>query len=98
MPFDEEEIRTLEESPISFGLTRPNERPSRNDHSDDEPVSNGNSVVQSQRQKPRRWLTRKEKAKMKMSEYRIEASALVRSDSDTAKSEDGPQEVMSESA
>mgnify|MGYP000005150727 CR=1 FL=1 len=39
MPFDEEEIRTLEESLISFRQSGPNERRSRTDQSDEEPTS-----------------------------------------------------------
>ena len=68
MPLDEEKIKALEESPISFRLSGLNERLSRNDQSDEDPTSSGDSIVHSLRQKPRRQPTRKEKGKMKMSE------------------------------
>ena len=61
MPLDEEEIRALEESLISFRLSGPNERLSGNDQS----ASSGDSTVQSPRRKSRRQLTRKEKGKKK---------------------------------
>ena len=58
---DEPEIRTREESLISFRLSGPNGRLSRFDQSDEDPVSSGDSVVHSPRRKSTRWLTRKEK-------------------------------------
>ena len=45
MPPDEEEIGALEESQISFQLSGPNVRLSRNDQLDEEPESNGDSIV-----------------------------------------------------
>ena len=47
MPPDEREIKTLEESPISFWLSGPNGRLSRFDQSDEEPAISGDSVVHS---------------------------------------------------
>ena len=91
-----EEISTLEESLISFRLSGPNEGLSRKGQPDDEPASSEVSVMQSLHQKPRRWLTRKEKGKMKMPEYGIEVGASDRSESDAARSEDGPPELRSE--
>ena len=75
MPLDEDEIKALEEDSISFQLSGPNERMSRTDHSDGEPVSSGNSVMNSPSRKPRRRPTHKEKGKMKISEYGV---ALLR--------------------
>ena len=68
MPPDEHEIEALEESPISFQRSGPNERLSRRDQSDAKTVSSGDSAVQSPHKKPRRRLTHKEKGKKKMSE------------------------------
>ena len=42
---DEEEFGTQDESPISFRLSRPNECMSRNDQSDEEWASSGDSAV-----------------------------------------------------
>ena len=47
VPPDEPEIRTHEESPISFRLSGPNGQLSRFDQSDEEPVSSGDSAVHS---------------------------------------------------
>ena len=47
MPLDEPEIRTCEESPISFGLSGPTGRLRRFDQSEDEPTSSEDSVVHS---------------------------------------------------
>ena len=47
MPPDEHEIGSLEESPISFRLSGPNERLSRYDQSDEEPANSEDSAVQS---------------------------------------------------
>ena len=69
MPLDKGDIGSLEESLISFRLSGPNERLSRNDQSDEESASSGDSIVHSPRQKPTRRPTRKEKGKKKMSEY-----------------------------
>ena len=68
LPPDEPEIETREESLISLRLSGPSGRLSRYDQSDEEPASSGDSVVHSPRRKPRRWLTRKEKAKKKVSD------------------------------
>ena len=51
---EEEDIGALEESMISFRISMLNERLSRNDQSDDEPVSNGDSPRESLRPEPRR--------------------------------------------
>ena len=56
---EEEDYGTLEESLISFRLSGPNERLSRNDQSDDEPGSSGDSTVLSLREEPRSQFTRK---------------------------------------
>ena len=45
MPLDGEEIGALEKSLISFRLSGPNERLSRNDQSDEEPASSGDSIM-----------------------------------------------------
>ena len=42
---------------------------SRDDQSDEEPASSGDSVVLSPRKEPRRRFTRKEKGKKKMPDY-----------------------------
>ena len=68
MPTEEPEIRTHEESPLSFRLRGPNGRLSRFDQSDEESASSGDSAVHSPRRKPRRRLTRKEKGKKKVSD------------------------------
>jgi hypothetical protein len=68
MPRDEPEIGTWPESLISVPLSGPSEGLSRFDNSVDEPASNGDSVVHSPRKKPRRWFTRKEKEKKKVSD------------------------------
>ena len=69
MPLDECEIGTLDDSPISFQLSGPNERLGRfDDQFDEKPASTGDSAMHSPRRKPRRRLTRKEKGKKKMLE------------------------------
>ena len=68
MPPDEEEIRALEENVIKFWLSGPNEVLTRHDQSDEEPVSNGDSVALSPCRKTSRKPMRKEKGKMKMPE------------------------------
>ena len=45
MPLDEHETETLEESPVSFWLTGPNERQTRFNQSDEDPLSSGDSAV-----------------------------------------------------
>mgnify|MGYP000456306078 CR=1 FL=1 len=98
MPPDECEIRSLEESPILFRLSGPNERLSRHDQSDVEMTSSVDSAVQSPRRKPRRRLTRKEKGKKKMVEYDMERDESDRHESDSEKNEDGPSESKAASA
>ena len=56
------------------------------------------STVLSSRQKPRRQITRKDKGKINMLEYGTKAGALDHSESETARSGDGPTESRSESA
>ena len=58
---EEGDIWVLKESPISFRLSGPNEGLSWNDKSDEEPMSSGDSIVQSPWMKLRGWTTRKEK-------------------------------------
>jgi hypothetical protein len=68
MPREEREIGTRPESPISVPLSGPCGGLGRFDQSDDKPASSGDSAVHSQRRKPRRRFTRKEKGKKKVSE------------------------------
>ena len=98
MPPDERETETLEESPVSFRLSGPNERLSRFDQSDEEPTSSGDSAVHSPCKKPRRRLTRKEKGKKTMSEYGTDRNESDRHESDSEKSDDGPSRAKSASA
>ena len=98
MPWGEGAIRVLEESPISFRLSGPNERLSRHDQSDAESMSSGDSVVHSPRKKPRRRLTRKEKGKKKMPEYDTDKDESDRSESNSEKNKDRPSEPKSSSA
>ena len=98
MPLDEEAIGALEENPISFTLSGPNERLSQNDQSNDEPLSDGDSVVQSPRRMSRRHLMYKEKGKKKMSEYDTNENESNRSESDSEKNEDGSSEMKFASA
>ena len=98
MPRDEGDIGALEESLISFTLTGLNERMSRRDKSNAESVSNGDTVMQSPRRKPRRRLTRKEKGKKKMPEYGSETDELDQRESDFEMSEDGPSKAKYASA
>ena len=95
---EEEDTDTLEESPISFQLSRPNERLSRNDQSGEESASSGDSTMHSPCWKPRRRLTRKEKGKKKMPEYGSETDELDQRESDFEMSEDGPSKAKSASA
>ena len=53
MPLDEHEIETLEESPISFRLSGPNEQLSRFDQLDEKSASSADSAVQTQPCNPR---------------------------------------------
>ena len=98
MPPNEREIGALEESPISFRLSGLNEQLSRFDQSDEEPTSSADLVVQSPRRKLRRWLTRKEKGKKKMTEYDTDRDELDRRESDSKKSDVGPSKSKSASA
>jgi hypothetical protein len=68
MPREEPEIGTRPESPISVSLSGPCGGLGRFDQSDGETASSGDSAVHSQRRKPRRRFTRKEKGKMKVSD------------------------------
>ena len=95
---EEAEFGTLEESPISFWLSRPNERQSRNDLSDEEPASNGDSVMHSPRPKLRRLLPHKEKVKKKMPKYDTYKEKSDQSESDIDENEDEPSEMKPESA
>ena len=97
MPPDEPEIGTREESPISFRLSGPSGRLSRFDQSEEEPVSSGDSAVQSPRRKPRRRLTRKEKGKKKVSDSGTDRNESDRCESDSEGTSDGPSKVRSAS-
>jgi hypothetical protein len=68
VPREEPEIGTRPDSPISVPLSGPCVGLGRFDQSDGETVSSGDSTVHSQRRKPRRRFTRKEKGKMKVSD------------------------------
>ena len=98
MPPDEPEIRTREESLISFRLSRPNGRLSRFDQSEEEPTSSGDSAVHSPCRKPRRWLTRKEKGKNKVPDYDTDRKESYRRESDFEESDDGSSRAKSTSA
>ena len=80
MPPKEEEFGALEESLISFRLSGPNERLSRNDLSDEESASIGDSVVLSPHRRLRRWLARKKKGKMQMLEFHMDVVRTKRKD------------------
>ena len=80
MPLDGEEIGALEKSLISFRLSGPNERLSRNDLSDEESASIGDSVVLSPHRRLRRWLARKKKGKMQMLEFHMDVVRTKRKD------------------
>ena len=95
---DEHEIGALEENPISFRLSGPNERLSRFDQSDEKPVSSGDAAVHSSRRKLRGRLTRNEKGKKKMSVYDTDKDESDRRESDSEKSDDGPSRAKSMSA
>ena len=83
MPRDEGEIGALEESPISFRLTKSNERLSRRDQSDAKMASSEESVVHSPRRKPWRRLMCKEKGNKEMPEYGTKRDELDRRESDS---------------
>ena len=53
MPPDERKLETLEESPISFRLSGPNEQLSRFDQLDEKSASSADSAVQTQPCNPR---------------------------------------------
>ena len=63
---DDDDYNTLEESPISFQLSGPNEELSRDDQQNEEPTSSEDSVVDSRCKELRRRLRHKEKGKKKM--------------------------------
>ena len=92
---DERKIGALEESPISFQLSGPNERLRRHDQPDEESASSEDSVVQSQHKKPRRRLTRKEKGKMKAPKYDTKDETLDQREVDTATVKDGALRMRS---
>ena len=94
MPPEEHEIETLDESPISFRLSGPNERLSRFDQSKEEPASSRDSAMHSPRRKPRRQLTRKEKWKKKMPDYGTDRDESDKRESDSEKSDDKPRRAM----
>ena len=98
MPPDEPEIGTREESLISFRLSGPNGRLSWYDQSDEEPASCGDSVVHSPRRKPRRWFTRKEKGKKKVSDSGTDGNESDRRESDSEGTGDGSSKAKSASA
>ena len=83
MPTDERKMETLDESPISFQLSGPNERLGWFDQSDEESASTGDSTVHSPRRKSRRRLTRKEKGKKKMSDLGADRNESDRHKSDS---------------
>ena len=85
MPPNEEEIGSLEENPISFGLSGPNKELSRSSQLDDDPASSGDSIMHSPHPKPMRQPTCKEKGKMKMSEYGTNVGFSDRSESQTTR-------------
>ena len=95
MPPDEPEIETREESSISLRLSGSNARLSRYDQSDDEPTSSGDSAVHFPRRKPRRWLTRKEKGKKKVSNSGTDRNESDRRESDSEGTGDGSSQVKS---
>ena len=70
---------------------------SGDDELNEEPASSEDLVMHSLHKEPRRRFTCKEKGKMKMSEYGTKASTLDRRESDTIKSDNGPQEARLES-
>ena len=98
IPPNERETETLEESPVSFRLSGLNEQLSRFDQSNEEPKSNGDSVVHSPCRKSRRRLTCKEKGKEKMSGYGANRDKSDRRESDSEKRNEGPSRVKSVSA
>jgi hypothetical protein len=83
MPQEEPEIRTRPESLISVPLSGPCGGLGLFDQSDDEPASSGDSVVHSQRRKPRRRFTRKEEGKKKVSEADTQSDESRRPQSDS---------------
>jgi hypothetical protein len=83
MPREEPEVGTQSESPISVPLSGPCGGLRRFDQSDDEPASSGDSAVHSQRRRPRRRFTRKEKGKKKVSDADTLSDGSRRSKSDS---------------
>ena len=97
MPSDKPEIRTHEESLISFQLSGPNGQLSRFDQSDEERASSGDSAVHCPRRKSRRQLTRKEKGKKKLSDSGTDRNESDRRESDFEGTGDGSSKVKSAS-
>ena len=97
MPPDEPEIKTREESPISFRLSGRNGRLSWYDQFDEESGSSGDSTVHSPRRKPRRQLTRKEKGKKKVSDSGTDRNELDQRESDSEGTGDGFSKAKSAS-
>ena len=64
---NEDKIRVVEESSISFWLRSLNERLSSNYQLDGEPTSSGDCVVQSSCRKPRSWLSGRSMKQMPVS-------------------------------
>jgi hypothetical protein len=83
MPREEPEIGTRPKSSISVPLSGPCGGLGRFDQSDDEPASSGDSTMHSQRIKPRRQFTWKEKGKKKVSEADTLSDESRRSESDS---------------
>ena len=86
---NEDGFGILDECPISFQLSWPDERLSQNDQSDDEPVSSRESIVLSSHKEPRRRFT---------PEYATGRDESDRSKSDFGKNEDEPSRTKSEPA
>ena len=94
----EEDIDTLDESRISFRLSGLNEELSQNGQPFDMLANDEELVVQPMRMNLKRWPTRKNKGKKKMTEYSTEDGMSDRCESDGAMSEDKPPELRSELA
>ena len=75
-----------------------NEGLSGNNQSNEELVNSEDLVVHSLRKESRRRYKRKEKGKMKMLGYGTDKVESDRTESSTARNEDGPSETRSESA
>ena len=79
-------------------MSRPNERLSQNDQSNDELASSGDSAVLSPRKEPRRRFTHKEKGKQNISEYETSNVESDQSEFDSRKEEGGSLRTKSEPA